>query len=56
VIHSAIHAVRPDAACVIHTHSRAGMAVTAVTAVRCGLLRLTQTAMRCMPIAYHDYG
>jgi len=53
VIHSAIHAVRPDAACVIHTHSRAGMAVTAV---RCGLLPLTQTAMRCMPIAYHDYG
>ena len=52
VIHSAIHAVRPDAACVIHTHSRAGMAVSAM---RCGLLPLTQTAMRCMPIAYHDY-
>jgi ribulose-5-phosphate 4-epimerase/fuculose-1-phosphate aldolase len=52
VIHSAIHAVRPDAACVIHTHSRAGMAVSAM---RCGLLPLTQTAMRCMPIATHDY-
>ena len=52
VIHSAIHAVRPDAACVIHTHSRAGMAVSAM---RCGLLPLTQSAMRCMPIAYHDY-
>jgi len=52
VIHSAIHAVRRDAACVIHTHSRAGMAVSAM---RCGLLPLTQTAMRCMPIAYHGY-
>ena len=52
VIHSAVHAARPDAACVIHTHSRAGMAVSAM---RCGLLPLTQTAMRCMPIAYHDY-
>lgn len=52
VIHSAIHAVRHDAACVIHTHSRAGMAISAMT---CGLLPLTQTAMRCMPTAYHDY-
>ena len=52
VIHSAIHAVRHDAACVIHTHSRAGMAVSAM---QCGLLPLTQTAMRCMPIAIHEY-
>ena len=52
VIHSAVHAVRHDAACVIHTHSRAGMAVSAMT---CGLLPLTQTAMRCMPVAYHEY-
>lgn len=52
VIHSAVHAVREDASCVIHTHSRAGMAVSAM---RCGLLPLTQTAMRCMPVAYHDY-
>ena len=52
VIHSAVHAVRPDAACVIHTHSRAGMAVSAMA---CGLLPLSQTAMRCMPVAYHDY-
>lgn len=52
VIHSAVHAIRHDAACVIHTHSRAGMAVSAMS---CGLLPLTQTAMRCMPIAYHAY-
>ena len=52
VIHSAVHAVRHDAACVIHTHTRAGMAVSAMA---CGLLPLTQSAMRCMPVAYHDY-
>lgn len=52
VIHSAVHAARPDVQCVIHTHSRAG---TAVSALECGLLPLTQTAMRFLPIAYHDY-
>lgn len=52
VSHSAVHAVRPDVACVIHTHTRAGMAVSAMT---CGLLPLTQSAMRCMPVAYHPY-
>jgi len=52
VIHSAVHRARPDVGCVIHTHTRAGMAVSAM---QCGLLPLTQTATRCMPIAYHDY-
>ncbi len=52
VIHSAVHAARADVGCVIHTHSRAGMAVSAMS---CGVLPLTQTAMRCRPIAYHDY-
>lgn len=52
VIHSAVHAARADVGCVIHTHTRAGMAVSAM---RCGLLPLTQTAMRCMPVAVHEY-
>lgn len=52
VIHSAVHAARHDVQCVIHTHSRAG---TAVSALECGLLPLTQTAMRFLPIAHHDY-
>ena len=52
VIHSAVHAVRHDVMCVIHTHSRAGMAVSAL---KCGLMPLTQTAMRFHPVAYHDY-
>lgn len=52
VVHSAVHAARHDARCVIHTHSRAGMAVSAL---RCGLLPLTQTAMRFGRVGYHDY-
>lgn len=52
VVHSAVHAARPDAHCVIHTHSRAGMAISAL---KCGLLPLTQTAMRFGQVAYHDY-
>jgi ribulose-5-phosphate 4-epimerase/fuculose-1-phosphate aldolase len=52
VIHSAVHAARHDVNCVIHTHSRGGMAVSALAQ---GLLPLTQTAMRFHPVAYHDY-
>ncbi len=52
VIHSAVHAARHDVGCVVHAHTRAGMAVSAM---ECGLLPLTQMATRCMPIAYHDY-
>ena len=53
VIHSAIHAARHDVQCVIHTHTRAGMAVSAM---ECGLLPLTQSAMRFgNAVAYHDY-
>lgn len=42
VIHSAVHAARADANCVIHLHTRAGMAVSALEE---GLLPLTQHAM-----------
>ena len=52
VIHSAIHGARPDVACVLHTHTNAGMAVSSL---KCGLLPLTQTAMRWSKIAYHDF-
>jgi ribulose-5-phosphate 4-epimerase/fuculose-1-phosphate aldolase len=52
VIHSAVHGARHDVQCVIHTHTRAGMAVSAL---QCGLLPLTQTAMRFAKIPYHDY-
>jgi ribulose-5-phosphate 4-epimerase/fuculose-1-phosphate aldolase len=52
VIHSAIHRGRPDVACVIHTHTPAGMAVSAM---KCGLLPLTQNAMFFSAVGYHDY-
>ena len=52
VIHSAIHAARHDVACVLHTHTNAGMAVSTL---KCGLLPLTQTAMRWARVAYHDF-
>jgi len=53
VIHSAVHRARPDVGCVIHTHTRAGMAVSAMAD---GLLPLTQTSMRFHGrIGYHDY-
>ena len=52
VIHSAIHMARPEVACVMHTHTWAGMAVSTM---ECGLLPNTQTAMRFARIGYHDY-
>ncbi|MFL6570838.1 MAG: class II aldolase/adducin family protein [Burkholderiales bacterium] len=52
VIHSAVHRGRPDVACVIHTHTPAGMAVSAM---ECGLLPLTQNAMYFAGLGYHDY-
>ena len=53
VIHSAVHSAREDAACVIHTHTRATMAVAAM---QCGLLPLSQIAMRFYDrISYHEY-
>jgi ribulose-5-phosphate 4-epimerase/fuculose-1-phosphate aldolase len=53
VIHSALHEARADANCVIHTHSRAGVAVSAQAA---GLLPVSQQASVVLPqLAYHDY-
>jgi ribulose-5-phosphate 4-epimerase/fuculose-1-phosphate aldolase len=53
VIHSAVHTARHDAECVIHTHTRAG---TAVSALADGLMPLSQTAMRFSGhLAYHEY-
>jgi ribulose-5-phosphate 4-epimerase/fuculose-1-phosphate aldolase len=53
VIHGAIHAARADVGCIIHTHSRAGMAVASM---QCGLLPLTQTGIRFVGhLGYHDY-
>jgi ribulose-5-phosphate 4-epimerase/fuculose-1-phosphate aldolase len=53
VIHSAIHGARPDVACIIHTHTVAGMAIACLED---GLLPLSQKSLRFYNrIAYHDY-
>src|ERR1044072_2845714 len=53
VIHGAIHTARPEVKCVLHTHTRAGIAVSAMS---CGLLPLSQTSIRFVGhMGYHDY-
>jgi len=53
VIHSCVHKARPEINCVIHTHTRAG---AAVSAMKCGLLPISQHAMRVhAELTYHDY-
>jgi ribulose-5-phosphate 4-epimerase/fuculose-1-phosphate aldolase len=53
VIHSAIHAARGDAQCVLHTHTRAGVAVSAQ---QVGLLPISQQSTFVLAsLAYHDY-
>jgi ribulose-5-phosphate 4-epimerase/fuculose-1-phosphate aldolase len=53
-IHGAILAARPDVNCVFHTHMPY---TTAVSALRCGLLPMSQAALRFQgQTAYHDYG
>ena len=52
-IHSAIHEARPDVACVLHTHTRAGIAVSAQ---RAGLAPISQQSLFALSsIGYHDY-
>ena len=52
-IHSAVHMARHDAACVIHTHTRAGMAVASLKE---GLLPLNQIALQFYGrLGTHDY-
>jgi ribulose-5-phosphate 4-epimerase/fuculose-1-phosphate aldolase len=53
VIHSTIHAARPDVQCVVHCHTRSGVAVSAQ---RDGLLPLSQQASLVLTsLAFHDY-
>lgn len=53
VIHSAVHDARPGAGCVLHTHTRAGVAVSAQ---KCGVLPISQQSTFVLAsLAYHDY-
>ncbi len=52
-IHSCIHAAREDVACVLHTHTRAGVAVSAQ---KNGVLPISQQSTFVLAsLAYHDY-
>jgi ribulose-5-phosphate 4-epimerase/fuculose-1-phosphate aldolase len=52
-IHSAVLGGRPDAGCVLHTHTKAGFAVSCQ---KDGLLPLNQIALQFYnQVAYHDY-
>ena len=52
-IHSCVHAAREDAGCVVRTHSRAGIAVSAKKE---GLLPISQQSTFVLPsLAYHGY-
>lgn len=53
VIHSAVHEARPEAGCVMHTHTRTGVAVSAQ---KRGVLPISQQSTFVLAsIAYHDY-
>jgi ribulose-5-phosphate 4-epimerase/fuculose-1-phosphate aldolase len=53
VIHSAIHTAREDVQCVLHTHTRAGVAVSAQ---QCGVLPISQQSTFVLAsIGYHRY-
>jgi len=53
VIHSAVHAGRPDVGCVLHVHAPVGVAVSAQKE---GLLPISQQATIALTsLAYHDY-
>ncbi len=52
-IHSAVHAAREDAGCVLHTHTRAGVGVSAQ---RDGVLPISQQSTFVLAsLAYHGY-
>ncbi|XP_063313784.1 alpha-adducin isoform X9 [Pelobates fuscus] len=51
-LHSAIYAARPDVKCIVHIHTPAG---AAVSAMKCGLLPLSPEALSLGEVTYHDY-
>jgi ribulose-5-phosphate 4-epimerase/fuculose-1-phosphate aldolase len=53
VIHSAVHEARPDVGCVLHTHTKSGVALSAQEH---GLLPISQQSLFPLAsLAYHDY-
>jgi ribulose-5-phosphate 4-epimerase/fuculose-1-phosphate aldolase len=53
-IHSGVYKARPDAMCVLHTHTRAG---AGVSLLQKGLRPISQDALHVLDdVAYHEYG
>ena len=53
-IHSGVYKARPDANCVLHTHTRAG---AGVSLMRHGLRPISQDALHVLDdVVYHEYG
>ncbi|XP_014916661.1 alpha-adducin isoform X7 [Poecilia latipinna] len=52
MLHSAIYAARPDVKCIVHIHTAAG---AAVSAMKCGLLPISPEALSLGEVSYHDY-
>ncbi|XP_029685713.1 beta-adducin isoform X1 [Takifugu rubripes] len=51
-LHSAIYSARPDVRCLLHVHTPAS---AAVSAMKCGLLPLSHEALLVGDVAYYDY-
>uniref|UniRef100_A0A8C4SKW9 Alpha-adducin n=1 Tax=Erpetoichthys calabaricus TaxID=27687 RepID=A0A8C4SKW9_ERPCA len=51
-LHSAVYAARPDVKCIVHIHTPAG---AAVSAMKCGLLPISPEALSLGSVTYHDY-
>ena len=51
-LHSAIYKARPDIRCVVHLSNQTAMAVSSM---KCGLLPISQQAVLCGPVSYHDF-
>jgi len=52
MLHSAIHSARPDLKCIIHLHTPS---IVAVSAMKCGLLYLSQESCLVGEVSYHSY-
>ena len=51
-LHAAIYKIRPDVKCVLHVRTNV---LTAVSAMKCGLLPISQEAIACGRVGFHDY-
>jgi len=51
-LHAAIHQARPDIKCIVHLHTPAAVAVSAM---KCGFLPMSQEALICGNVSYHEY-